>query len=69
MSGSAESAPLALDLERRLTERTLPEERDLVNNMERVIRMTAALNERPRAAIQRCVELMCYCLLYTSRFV
>ena len=60
VSGSAESAPLALDLERRLTERTLPEERDLVNNMERVIRMTAALNERPRAAIQRCVELMCY---------
>jgi farnesyl-diphosphate farnesyltransferase len=60
VSGSAESAPLARDLERRLTERTLPEERDLVNNMERVIRMTGALDERPRAAIQRCVELMCY---------
>jgi farnesyl-diphosphate farnesyltransferase len=60
VSGSAESAPLVRELERRLTERTLPEERDLVSNMERVIRMTRALDERPRAAIERCVELMCY---------
>ena len=60
VSGSAESAPLVRELERRLTERTLPEERDLVRNMERVIRMTQALDERPRAAIERCVELMCY---------
>ena len=59
VSGSADSAPLARDLELRLTERTLLEERDLVNNMARVIRMTQALDERPRAAIQRCVELMC----------
>jgi 4,4'-diapophytoene synthase len=60
VSGSADSAPLAQDLELRLTERTLLEERDLVSNMARVIRMTQALDERPRAAIQRCVELMCY---------
>jgi farnesyl-diphosphate farnesyltransferase len=60
VSGSADSAPLARELERRLTERTLPEERELVSNMERVIRMAQALDERPRAAIQRCVELMCY---------
>jgi farnesyl-diphosphate farnesyltransferase len=60
LSGSAEPALLAKDLEPRLSERTLPEERDLVSNMERVIRMTHALDERPRAAIQRCVELMCY---------
>jgi farnesyl-diphosphate farnesyltransferase len=60
VAGSADSAPLAGDLELRLTERTLVEERDLVSNMARVIRMTQALDERPRAAIQRCVELMCY---------
>jgi farnesyl-diphosphate farnesyltransferase len=60
LSGSAEPALLAKDLEPRLSERTLPEERDLVSNMERVIRMTHALDDRPRAAIQRCVELMCY---------
>jgi farnesyl-diphosphate farnesyltransferase len=60
VSGSADSAPLARDLEVRLTERTLLEERDLVSNMARVIRMTQTLDERPRAAIQRCVELMCY---------
>jgi farnesyl-diphosphate farnesyltransferase len=60
LSGSAEPALLAKDLEPRLSERTLPEERNLVSNMERVIRMTRALDERPRAAIQRCVDLMCY---------
>jgi farnesyl-diphosphate farnesyltransferase len=60
VSGSADSAPLAWDLKLRLTERTLLEERDLVSNMARVIRMTQALDERPRAAIQRCVELMCH---------
>lgn len=60
VSGSTEPALLARDLERRLSERTLPEERDLVSNMDRVIRMTRALDELPRAAIQRCVDLMCY---------
>jgi farnesyl-diphosphate farnesyltransferase len=60
VSASAEPGPLARDLERRLSERTLPEERDLVSNMERVIRMTRALDELPRSAIQRCVDLMCY---------
>jgi len=60
VSECAESAPLARDLSRRLSDRTLPEERDLVNNMERVIRMTRALDELPRSAIQRCVDLMCY---------
>ena len=60
LSDSAEPAQLARDLEQRLSERTLPEERDLVSNMERVIRMTRALDELPRSAIQRCIDLMCY---------
>jgi farnesyl-diphosphate farnesyltransferase len=67
VSGSAEPALLARDLERRLSERTLPEERDLVSNMERVIRMTRALDEAPRAAIQRCVDLMCYGMPHFQR--
>jgi farnesyl-diphosphate farnesyltransferase len=60
VSEGAESAQLAGDLSRRLSDRTLPEERDLVVNMERVIRITRGLDELPRAAIQRCVDLMCY---------
>jgi len=60
VSDSAEPAQLARDLERRLSEQTLPEERDLVSNMGRVIRMTRALDELPRSAIQRCIDLMCY---------
>jgi len=67
VSDCTEPAQLAKDLERRLSERTLPEERDLVRNMERVIRMTRALDELPRSAIQRCVDLMCYGMPHFQR--
>ena len=56
--GTEAAGPLARELTRRLSERTLPAERELVSNMERVIRVTEGLGaERP--AIQRCIELMC----------
>ena len=58
--GREEAALLARELEPRLSDRTLPAERDLVRNMERVVRMTAGLHEQQRAAIQRCIEVMCY---------
>jgi farnesyl-diphosphate farnesyltransferase len=59
VAGTAEPALVARDLGRRLSQRTLPAERDLVSNMDRVIRLTRALDEAPRAAIQRCIDLMC----------
>src|SRR5256885_13884623 len=58
--GREQAASLARELEQRLSERTLPAERDLVRNMERVVRMTARLHEQQRAAIHRCIEVMCY---------
>ncbi len=60
VGGNGEPAALARDLEHRLSERTLPTERELVSNMDRVIRVTASLGGAQRAAIERCVELMCY---------
>jgi len=51
--------PLAKDLDALLSEGTLPQERALVRNLERVIALTARLGERQRAAIRRCVDLMC----------
>jgi farnesyl-diphosphate farnesyltransferase len=60
VAGSGEPTALARDLEHRLSGRTLATERDLVSNMDRVIRVTANLGEAQQAAIQRCVELMCY---------
>ncbi len=60
VAGRAEPGELARELGTRLSERTLPAERDLVSNMERVIHVTAGLDELSRAAIERCVELMCY---------
>jgi farnesyl-diphosphate farnesyltransferase len=60
VAGRAQPEQLARDLERRLSERTLPAERDLVSHMDRVIRVTGGLDELSRGAIERCVELMCY---------
>lgn len=60
VGGIGEPAALARDLEHRLSDRTLPTERDLISNMERVVRVTANLGEVQHAAIRRCVELMCY---------
>jgi farnesyl-diphosphate farnesyltransferase len=60
VAGRGDPNSLARDLEQRLTDRTLATERDLVSNMDRVTRVTANLGEAQRAAIQRCVELMCY---------
>lgn len=59
LAGQGEPGPLAREIERRLSDRTLATERDLVANMERVIRVLERLNEPQRAAIRRCVELMC----------
>jgi farnesyl-diphosphate farnesyltransferase len=59
VSGSKPAAPLAHELARRLSDRTLPAERELVCNMERVTRVTATLGEQ-RAAIERCTALMCH---------
>jgi farnesyl-diphosphate farnesyltransferase len=59
LAGQGEPARLAQEIESRLSNRTLATERDLVSNMERVIRVMGRLNEPQRAAIRRCVELMC----------
>ncbi len=57
--GRGDPKPLAGEIAPRLSERTLAAERDLVCNMERVVAVLAQLNAPQRAAIQRCVELMC----------
>ena len=65
--GSEEAALLARDLEPRLSDRTLPAERDLVRNMERVVRMSSRLHDQQRAAIHRCIEVMCYGMHHFQR--
>jgi farnesyl-diphosphate farnesyltransferase len=59
LNGKEPGAPLARELAPRLTGPTLPAERDLALNLSRVVRVTAALEEPQRAAIQRCLEVMC----------
>ena len=59
-AGRAQAEPLARDLAGRLSDRTLPAERDLVAHIAGVVRVTAQFNDVQRAAILRCVERMCY---------
>ena len=60
VAGQGDSRGLAREIEPRLSDRTLATERELVCNMGRVLGVLARLNPAQRAAIQRCVELMCY---------
>jgi farnesyl-diphosphate farnesyltransferase len=60
LAGTGAPELLANDLEKRLSDKSLPAERDLVANMQRVINVTRSLSDAQRTAIQRCVELMCY---------
>jgi farnesyl-diphosphate farnesyltransferase len=57
--GTEPAGPLARELVRRLSEHTLPAERELVSGMERAIEVTASLGAE-RVAIQRCIEVMCH---------
>src|ERR1700689_4953514 len=59
LAGHGDARQLAREIELRLSDRTLATERELVSNMERVLAVLARLNSAQRAAIQRCVELMC----------
>jgi farnesyl-diphosphate farnesyltransferase len=56
--GNEPAAVLAQDLVPQLSNETLPAERELVANMERVVRVTDRLDAQQRLAIQRCVEVM-----------
>lgn len=60
VAGHGDATALATDVERRLSSRTLATERDLIVNMARVLHVTESLSPPQRAAIQRCVDLMCY---------
>lgn len=60
VGGQGDAATLAVQLSSRLSERTLPAERELVKHMDRVIRVGAGLDKPQIAAIRRCVELMCF---------
>jgi farnesyl-diphosphate farnesyltransferase len=51
---------LVRDVVPQLSERTLPAERDLVQNMKRVVEITAGFEEPQRIAIQRCLDIMCH---------
>ncbi|MGH8220731.1 MAG: phytoene/squalene synthase family protein [Steroidobacteraceae bacterium] len=67
VAGREEAEPLAREVVARLSESTLPAERHLVENMDRVVRMAHRLDAGQRAAIQRCIDLMCYGMHHFQR--
>jgi farnesyl-diphosphate farnesyltransferase len=59
LCGREEAAQLVRDLVPRLAEHTLPAERELILNMDRIVRLSGALAAPQRLAIERCVAVMC----------
>jgi farnesyl-diphosphate farnesyltransferase len=58
--GREDADLLVRDVVPQLSARTLPAERDLVQNMKRVVGITAGFEEPQRIAIQRCLDIMCH---------
>jgi farnesyl-diphosphate farnesyltransferase len=58
--GREDADLLVRDAVPQLSARTLPAERDLVQNMKRVVGITAGLEDQQRVAIQRCLDIMCH---------
>ena len=59
VEGLDEAAPFAAELAPLLSERTLADERDLVSNTEKVIRLTHSFGDTERKALTRCIRIMC----------
>jgi farnesyl-diphosphate farnesyltransferase len=59
VEGLESAEAFANDLVPLLSGRTLEEERDLVRNTDKVIRVTHSFEEAERAALTRCVKIMC----------
>jgi farnesyl-diphosphate farnesyltransferase len=60
VAGVADAQVLGTELADRLSQWTLPAERELIINLARVIRVTRQLPMRQQAAIRRCVDAMCH---------
>jgi farnesyl-diphosphate farnesyltransferase len=59
VEGTEPAEPFAAELEPLLSERTLVDERDLVRNSAKVIRLTQGFSEAELASLTRCVKIMC----------
>jgi len=60
VAGVADAQLLGTDLADKLSQWTIPAERELILNLARVIRVTRQLPLRQQAAIRRCVDTMCH---------
>ncbi|GAB4283864.1 MAG: phytoene/squalene synthase family protein [Deferrisomatales bacterium] len=59
VAGEEPAGPFARRLYPRLSEATLPAERELVERTPCVVGITRTFNERQQAAVARCVRIMC----------
>ena len=59
VEGSEPAEPFAVELAPLLSDRTLEDERDLVRNTAKVIRITHGFSAEERRALTRCVKIMC----------
>jgi farnesyl-diphosphate farnesyltransferase len=67
VQGREDAARFAREVTPRLSGHTLPAERDLLANTARVIRVVGGFEARQRAAIRRCIEVMCHGMHHFQR--
>jgi farnesyl-diphosphate farnesyltransferase len=60
VAGIADAQQLGAELADKLSQWTIPAERELIVNLARVVRVTRQLPLRQQAAIRRCVDTMCH---------
>ena len=60
VAGVADAQALGIELAGKLSQWTLPAERELIMHLAQVIRVTRQLPLRQQAAIRRCVDTMCH---------
>jgi 4,4'-diapophytoene synthase len=59
VEGTEDAERFAADLAPRLSDRTLADERELIRNAAKIIRVTHGFSTAQRAALTRCVRIMC----------
>ena len=67
VQGREDASRFALEVTPRLSDHTLPAERDLLANTARVMRVVEGFDARQRGAMRRCIEVMCHGMHHFQR--
>ncbi|MEE9142610.1 MAG: phytoene/squalene synthase family protein [Gammaproteobacteria bacterium] len=62
LDGNEDGKRFSADLYPLLSDKTIPDEKELIHNADTIVRVTLSATIRQRAALRRCVATMCHCM-------